>query len=220
MESPVGSRSSWLVVVAVIAFVLAPAGAHAQKRDPQLQVAERVPEYGGAWWYGGALRIWLTTNTPDVLARAQRELVRFVGPEFETDNVRGLDARFSYLDLAKWYERLGGVWSIDGVRMTDIDERHNRLTVGVRHADLAPSVEAKVRELGIPTEAVTVEVISGAQQPLRSSEGTPWWLVPLGVGIVALVGASAVARRRRGRSGELAGASQKAEPDRVDVPSS
>ena len=51
-----------------------------------------------------------------------------------------------------------GLFDLDGVVSTDVDESTNRLRVGVETADLIPVIEAQIAGLGVPREAALIEV--------------------------------------------------------------
>jgi hypothetical protein len=69
-----------------------------------------------------------------------------------------LKGKFDVLQLAAWRKSLDQVLSMPGVVFTDLDEQQNRLTVGIEASTERKSIEAQVNALGIPQEAVIIEV--------------------------------------------------------------
>ena len=65
--------------------------------------------------------------------------------------------QFDFLQLKEWSDRLLSLLSLPGVASTDIDERRNRLRLGVEDASIRPQVEIQLAQLGIPREAIIIE---------------------------------------------------------------
>ena len=59
--------------------------------------------------------------------------------------------------LADWRRKADGVLGIGGVVFTDLDERSNRLKIGVAAGTSRESIEAALRKSGVPLEAVIIE---------------------------------------------------------------
>lgn len=125
-------------------------------------VAQRVPAFGGAYVdeKAGELRIWTTRPERSVAESAQRAMAKLWDDQ-DLAALRPvvLRADYDFLTLSRWYRRMTGpVFGVDGVVFTDIDEGRNRLAIGVEDpAQQRPMVEPKLREQGIPLEAVVIE---------------------------------------------------------------
>ncbi|WP_410962808.1 hypothetical protein, partial [Salmonella sp. SAL4446] len=63
------------------------------------------------------------------------------------------------MQLKEQYDRmLGPIFGISGVTLTDIDEAKNRLRIGVEQKDIEARVVDQLSKLGIPREAVVIDV--------------------------------------------------------------
>ena len=81
-----------------------------------------------------------------------------------------VQADFTMTQIAEWYRLLRPeiLDEIDGVQSSGISEGKNRITVGLVTSDSKDQVEKKLTELGIPREAVIIEV-KGPIERLRGS---------------------------------------------------
>ena len=76
-----------------------------------------------------------------------------------------LPAQYSFLDLYRWHEAVeSGVLTVPGVVLTDIAEDRNRMRVGVERASVAARVRERLASLGVPHEAVSIELASPIQR--------------------------------------------------------
>lgn len=131
-------------------------------------LARAVPGgFGGLWLEGTVLHV----NLVDLSRREQAqsalevELRGEFGPGAPGGQRASVDlgrivfhpGRFDYVQLTGWYARLPAALGYEGVTSTDIDERRNRIRIGVRDDANAERVRRRIRELGIPSEAVLVE---------------------------------------------------------------
>ena len=66
-------------------------------------------------------------------------------------------ARYSFADLHRWYQRLRPVLAQRGVTFTDIDERANRLVVGVPYGKPNSAISKFIASLNIPSAAIAYE---------------------------------------------------------------
>jgi hypothetical protein len=71
-------------------------------------------------------------------------------------------AEFDFVELKRWYEPLAyQVMSLPGVVTSDIDERRNRIVIGVQSpASQATAVQQLIRRLDIPSDAVTIKQLA------------------------------------------------------------
>jgi hypothetical protein len=92
-------------------------------------------------------------------------------------NAQALEAKYSFLQLKKWHDRLAErIFQIPEVHLTDINDETNRLTAGIETLDATDEVERLLRALGIPAEAVEIEEIGPfqlQQQPTPVPTPTP-----------------------------------------------
>lgn len=76
-----------------------------------------------------------------------------------------LQGRYDFIQLNEWHNKIIHFISNPNVAMSDIDERHNRLTVGLK--ELKPvmqhQVAQEIEELGIPLEAIAFKEYQGSE---------------------------------------------------------
>ena len=72
--------------------------------------------------------------------------------------IQVLRGQYGFGQLKQWQYNMTGLFDLDGVVSTDVDESTNRLRVGVETADLIPVIEAQIAGLGVPREAALIEV--------------------------------------------------------------
>ncbi len=73
-------------------------------------------------------------------------------------DVRIEPADFTFRQLHEWRQRALAAFNLPGVRSLDLDERLNRVEIGVSSLDISGSVEEVVAKLGVPSEAVVITV--------------------------------------------------------------
>src|SRR5690606_13612351 len=91
-----------------------------------------------------------------------------------------------YAELATLRERMSPVLAEPGVVFTDIDETRNELRVGVLDGVARGSIEAVLRRLGVPLDAVRIETTAPIQPlaTLRELQNPVagglqiWWFEP------------------------------------------
>jgi hypothetical protein len=104
----------------------------------------------------GDLNVYLVDPTQQALAGSA--IASVFGPSVVAKGrVHVLLGKYAFADLANWHDRMVNVLAIRGVVFTDIDERENRLRVGVEQADLVTAVRGEIDSLGVPQAAVKVE---------------------------------------------------------------
>jgi hypothetical protein len=131
-------------------------------------LARAVPGgFGGLWLEGSVLHVNLVdlSRWEQAQAALKVELRGEFGPgapggqraSVDLDRIVFHQARYDYVQLTGWYARLPAALGYEGVTSTDIDERRNRIRIGVRDDATADRVRRRILELGIPAEAVLVE---------------------------------------------------------------
>jgi hypothetical protein len=123
------------------------------------QVAEVAPGFGGMFLdESGILNVYLLDPAQQGAATAAISAV--FGPErFPLGEVRVLQGKYDFLQLSEWRKALRrDVLGLPGVTSLDIDDFSNRLRIGVEATEVEGRVEEELARLGIPREAVNIEV--------------------------------------------------------------
>ncbi len=149
--------------------------------DKLVKIAEQAPGFGGMYVdEKGTLQIYMK-NAADLrgadamkAARAQvsSAIASVLGADFLAQNAprKGRAAEpniikgdYDVIELAKWKKSVGP--AIDGqeIVFVDLDERRNRVTIGVIGDPSRQRFEALAKSLGIPFEALIIE----ETQPIR-----------------------------------------------------
>jgi hypothetical protein len=124
------------------------------------RVANEVPEFGGVFRDDdGALAVYLTN--PAQKDRAQMAIERALGAaSIGSTGLRVLQGRYGFGELSLYRTMVQPALAMKGVVYTDLDEAHNRVTVGVERAADGRVVELDLQRYGVPAEALRV-VVSG-----------------------------------------------------------
>jgi len=205
-------RVTVLVVASALPAVITVASAWAQTVDDQfVAVAERIPEFGGAWVTdqegGRVLHVWLTEPSATRAEAAQRALVDEFGSHFADASVEPLQAQYSFMELKRWSDRaFPEVLAVPGVVFTDIDERRNRLLIALEDPSRHESaVRVKLEALDVPLRAVIIEQASPFERVSEQSNGGFSWTA-VAIACVALSAAAGFAihrKRRRSLSSDV-----------------
>lgn len=127
-----------------------------------LALARDVPGFGGLFSSSAdVVTVYLTDPSRSAGARAPIQAFLTRGGR-ETATLRFVQGEYTFPQLAGWYRQLVSGLEASGITVTDIDDRRNRLLVGVMDAGVRDRVLAAVAGLGIPAEAVIVEEIPPA----------------------------------------------------------
>ncbi len=118
-------------------------------------VATQVPGFGGMYLEGNILKVYLTDPTLMVSAGSVITSV-FGADRIPAGGIQVIRGNYGFHQLSAWSNKLGAVFNIPGVVYTDIDERANRLTVGVENQGVAASVQGMVSSVGIPQGVVNI----------------------------------------------------------------
>ncbi len=143
-----------------------------------VRLAQRVPAYGGMFFDSDdqgnrILYVYLTDlSQEEAVKQAIREIFgpRWVELHTYPREIRVLQGQYSFLQLKVWHDCMRRwILPIPGVTMTDIDDKRNRIAVGIDIGLQAESkrrvieaVETALERLGIPREAVILEEESPA----------------------------------------------------------
>ena len=118
-------------------------------------VATQVPGFGGMYLEGNILKVYLTDPTLMVSAGSVITSV-FGADRIPAGGIQVIRGNYGFHQLSAWSNKLGAVFNIPGVVYTDIDERANRLTVGVENQGVAASVQGMVSSVGIPQGVMNI----------------------------------------------------------------
>jgi hypothetical protein len=133
--------------------------------DLLVRVEERAPGFGGMFiGQDGRLAVYLLDPSQLAAARSAIQAV-FGAQRVPPAGVRALRGQYTVSQLKRWAERAAGLLEIAGVTMVDLDEAKNRVTIGLEDNSRTATVEQGVVSLGIPREAVVIEV-TGQIRPL------------------------------------------------------
>ncbi len=133
-----------------------------------------VPGFGGLFYdESGVLTVYL--KDPARLNQSRAPLQAFLARGAagnvsrlgqiagDVSRMRVLPATWDFRELRVWYMThvIPNAGAADGVTMTDIDDRRNRIVIGVQDAGLIPNMLARMRDLGVPAGAVEVVEFGG-----------------------------------------------------------
>ena len=140
--------------------------------DQYRQVGARVPEFGGLY-LGDAGPIIVLTRS-EALASARAAINEVFGSKFEeryrAAAWQSVPGAYSYIALGNWRDMLtrSVLRGVNGVSSTGLDQKRNRVRVGVTTDAGLLVVQAALAQLTIPSAAVIIEM----EQPDRSLQGT------------------------------------------------
>ncbi len=135
--------------------------------DEQLaRIAEQIPGLGGIFLDENG-RIVVSLVEGEITTQSVREIglrlaraLAWDDPRLRAGDFRILPARYSFLQLKEWHDRLfPQVFEVEGVTLTDIDEVRNRLRIGVESEESVEHVLGALAAAGVPREAVIVEKV-------------------------------------------------------------
>src|SRR5205823_3382406 len=103
---------------------------------------------------------YLTNASREKLAAVQRAVVAVFGAgTIPRGGIKALKGQYGFLQLKERYDRrVGPIFAISGVTLTDIDEAQNRLRIGIVKKDIEARIVDQLNKLGIPREAVVIDV--------------------------------------------------------------
>jgi hypothetical protein len=137
-----------------------PDGSYMLFDDMMLDIAERVPGFGGFFVNEeeGVAYVWLLDGDEALLPRVERELRRYYGDSLDlTNGLRMLDADHDFRALkALQLLAIEHVLTWEGVVLADVDEAKNRVTVGVSTPEAQQRVLTFARQVG-GSDALEVE---------------------------------------------------------------
>lgn len=130
--------------------------AHRTLDEQFLDVSAKVPDFGGMFMDGDVLKVHLVNRAQRPAAESAIAAV-FGRERIPAGGIQILQGQYSFTQLKKWHDRLGVLFDIQGVVFTDVDEKLNRLKVGVESPDLIGVVEKELIKQGIPPDSFVIE---------------------------------------------------------------
>ncbi|MEL6544602.1 MAG: hypothetical protein AAFQ82_08240 [Myxococcota bacterium] len=133
------------------------------------EVTWRVPEFAGAFIDGDDLVIQLTELNDATQSAAVAAVNDIIGSDRELpENVRFAEAEFDFASLMGARVQARTLMGISGVTSLSVNERSNRVRLGVEDDASRRRAASELRLLGIPAEMVNIEV-SPAFRPLQNT---------------------------------------------------
>lgn len=138
--------------------------------DLLAEAGEIVPGFGGLFLDSKDNSIvYVYMLDPSQEEAAAKAAVSILGSEWFSRNIREvrvLQGEYRMADLTRWYNLMRDtVWSVPGLFSTDLDEGKNRIEIEMRPRRAArEEMEETLASLGIPREAVTIDVGCQASQ--------------------------------------------------------
>jgi hypothetical protein len=134
----------------------------------------------------GRLNIYLTDLSQEHAARAAlmalfpRSPLARVRPRIDLRGLRVHKAQYDFVQLAEWRDRISPIlFGIREFSMLDLDERRNRIVIGLENLSRVGSIELELARLGIPPAAVlfeqrqitkTLATLSDRRRPVRGGQ--------------------------------------------------
>jgi hypothetical protein len=153
--------------------------------DAQLiEVARLVPGFGGMYFDDqGDLVVYMVEDSgalaPGAAQEKRAQLEKAVSQVYGADflsrgrgqrsdekpeqvtvrppTIRVVKADYDVLQLASWRGKVDRALGVANVVFTDLDERTNRLKIGIAPEASREQVEAAIKESGVPREAIVIE---------------------------------------------------------------
>lgn len=166
------------------------------------QIARDAPGFGGMFYDNGRLHVYATLNADRgaVLNRVNASLRARGRAVPAAGDVTVIPAGRDYAELATLRERMSPVLGESGVVFTDVDETRNQLRVGVLEGVSTARIEAALRRLDVPLDAVHIETtppivplatlrelqnpVAGGLQIWRFEPPSTAWICTLGFNVM------------------------------------
>ena len=127
--------------------------------DQMLQVDKQAPGFGGMFIDSdGRLAVYVLDTTRLAATRAAITAV-FGENHVPAAGIRAVQGQYSISQLKPWADRAGRLLALPGVTIVDVDERKNRVVIGIDRADRTRAVSRELSSLKVPRNAVLIEVI-------------------------------------------------------------
>jgi hypothetical protein len=130
--------------------------------DVFAQIGAQVPEFGGMFVDADkdTLYIYVVGGRAALVPQLDLALTGVLGSDRpHQSRIEVLEAQYSFRDLKAWHDVLTPrVLSLKGAVFTGIDQRNNRIEVGIQRLGLAPQVLVLLQQFGVPRDAVNISV--------------------------------------------------------------
>jgi hypothetical protein len=145
--------------------------------DRVAAVAREVPGFGGMFYdQDGTLQVYLSEQkgpaSAALIASMDDVITREIGrgERLSGNGIEIREGQYGFLDLYSWQQQMSpAVLALPGVVFTDIDEKTNRLRIGVTDsAGLTDEVEKSLSGLSVPREAVLISQTKPVTPELRN----------------------------------------------------
>jgi hypothetical protein len=130
------------------------------------ELADEIPSFGGIFLENGVLNV-LVTNDRDLSAVSAALVPKFARAKRRMRSVRGIHAEFSYAILRSFSEEMSPILeATPGVTALWIDQRENRINVGVAAPNVRGAVESAMARQGVPLAMVRIKLYRHSKRPL------------------------------------------------------
>lgn len=125
--------------------------------DALLEVAAAVPSFGGMY-YDEQGRLVVRLMDASAAPAAERAIAAVFGQEkLPAEGLLTEPATRTFAQLKALHEQVTpAVLSVAGTVLTDVDERTNRVAIGIERAEVRPLVEAVLERLAVVREAIDI----------------------------------------------------------------
>jgi hypothetical protein len=129
-----------------------------------VRIAQEIPGFAGFYYdEAGTLNVVMSDGAQPLAQAEVRSRVATALQAIGHDPAAAQGAvirqgRYDFSQLDAMHQRVSSVLGLQGTVFTDADERRNRVVIGVENAAAAASVERAVAMLGLPAEAVIIEL--------------------------------------------------------------
>lgn len=129
-----------------------------------VRVEKAAPGFGGMFTgEDGRLVVYLLDPSGIAAARAAIEAV-FGASHVPAAGMRALRGRYTVSQLKRWSDRATELLEMPGVTLADLDEARNRVVIGLEDPSKTAAVTRALKPLGIPRDAVAIEVMGPIRQ--------------------------------------------------------
>lgn len=143
--------------------------------DRLARVGAQVPGFGGMFYKGGTLMVYMKNqegpvdqNSMILIERAITNEI-FVGQPQAEEGLEIIRGRYDFLQLKAWHDQISPfVLGIPGVVSTDIADDLNLLRIGIQDQETIEMVREDLNKLGVPNEAVVIEITEPIVQQLQA----------------------------------------------------
>ena len=145
--------------------------------DQFTAIARQVPGFGGLYFdQDGTMKVYMVGQKEPVndnlISSLDDVITREIGggERLTHSGVEVIEGQYSFLDLHSWHQELSpAVLSLPGVVFTDLDEKTNRLRIGVTDSkEVLEAVEKSLAGLSVPREAVVFSETKPIDPHLRN----------------------------------------------------